>query len=223
MQDLVSGTVNVTWVLRFWPLLAVMFTALSLASAADRHQKPTLRLNKRDLTVLGSTIGSSSRPEIERRLGKTEVFRTSRAEEADDVICYRSAAADDDTVVVFSFGAMGGWIDLTQISIAEAWQLPKYARACRKITLVSRQVEFLRGLKLGSSRENVLRRLGPASKSSDKELFYYVSHECSATNGGGSGTGASSKDSPCEVVDSVTARFKKGSLVYVSLYQFVDK
>jgi hypothetical protein len=157
--------------------------------------------------------------DVEGSLGKAGTFSVGSGDEKDEAVCYRSASNEDDTIVVFYSGALGSWTDVTRISVAKSRALPWSAKRCKPNRLVSRNLEFLRGLKLGSQATDVSRALGPPSRSSKTKLYYYVSHNC------GPELILKKKPRPdCEVVDSVEAKFtSEEGLIYVSFYHFIDQ
>lgn len=112
---------------RFANLLLVV--RVSGAQWVSAQRVPTLKFARLDLTVLGQIIGKSTHAQVEDALGKMEFFKTG-GEGSDAAFCYRSKSRDDDTVVVFCFGALGGWTYLTQISISRSRTLPWPATRC---------------------------------------------------------------------------------------------
>lgn len=198
--------------------------ALAYTLCASAQDQPTLRLDKRDLTVLGATIGVSSQVDVEKKVGKASSFRISQHEGSDEAICYRSVSEGDKTVVAFYFGALGGWTDLTRISISNS-KTPRFPAArCKPSGLISHDLAFLRGLRLGASTTDVMRVLGPPSRSTEGTLSYYVSHNCPPEFLPKKSSGEPDTDAPCEVVDSVEAQFgPEVGLDYISFYHFVDR
>jgi hypothetical protein len=178
--------------------------------------RPSLELDQRDLTVLGVAIGSSTQA-VERQLGEVAPFYVGDSGSREQVVCYCSASKGDDTILAFYFGALGGWTDVTRISVSGSRALHWSGANCKANHLVSRNLESLRGLKLAAAPADVIRALGPASRPSRTKLYYYVSHKC--------GPELKSNPSPdCEVVDSVEARFSgEEGLSYMSFYHFVDQ
>jgi len=205
-------------------LASLVFVVLVFcASGAFGRDKPTLKLDRHDLTVLGVTIGSSTQTDVESSLGKAEVFGVGSGDARENAICYRSPSTEEDTIVVFYFGALGGWTDVTRTSISKSRALPWPSTRCKSNPSVSRTLEFLRELKLGSAAPDVIRALGPPSLSSKNRLYYYTSHHCEPGSGEKAERGEPSRDSPCEAVDSVEAKFdSQGGLIYMSFYHFVD-
>ena len=198
----------------------VFLLAILTAFAQD---VPDLSLGRKDLTVLGLTVGSSTRSQVEGKLGKARSFKFGRGEQADEAVCYRSDSKDDDTVLIVHFGALGGWVDVTEISISTEESLSLHAKTCTPSKSISRDLEFLRGIKLGLSTADVIRVLGHPSRASKNKLSYYVSHPCSP-KGLTAGETTANPSSSCVVVDSVTAKFSlEDRLIYASFYHFVDQ
>lgn len=59
-----------------------------------------------------------------------------------------AASEQDDAVVTFYFGPLGGWTDVTEISISTAKALSWRLASCKRSPLVLRNLTFLRGLML---------------------------------------------------------------------------
>lgn len=202
------------------PLLFLLL--LQCVSGSFAQDAPTLKLNRDDLTVLGVTIGVSNRARVEIKLGKAQSFKAGAREGADDAICYRSALANDDTIVVFHFGALGGWTDVTEISISEGKPAPLRSAKCTPSKDISRDLTFLRGIRLGASSADVREILGPPSHATRGKLSYYVSHDCGSQEP--SVGKHESSDSSCVVVDSAEAKFSSSDeLIYAAFYHFVDR
>lgn len=201
-----------------------IFVVLTCSLCASGQDKASLHLNHADLTVLGITIGTSTQADVNNKLGTAPAFKISQSEGADQVTCYRSKSDGDETVVAFYFGALGGWRDVTRISISNSGVLRFATSRCKSISAVSHDLQFLRGLKLGASPSDVRHVLGSPSRSSKKVLTYYVSHECPPELLPKKAGGAPAADGACEVVDSVEAKFDlQLGLEYASFYRFVDK
>lgn len=200
--------------------LPLFLFVLLMVSEGVAQDTPRLRLNRADLTVLGVTIGVTSRNQVESILGAAAEFRISSREEADDAVCYRSNLKNDDTVVIFYFGALGGWTDVTQISVSQGEPASIRGAHCASSRLFSRDLKFLKGLSLGMSSADVRQILGPPSRTKKGNLSYYVSHDCKS----GKANGGKKNASPCVVVDSVEAGFNaSGKLSYATFYHFIDK
>lgn len=193
-----------------------------LALPVSGQDSATLRLDRHDLTVMGVTIGSSNKLGVQSKLGKTATFTVHHADEREDALCYRSAS--DDTAVVFYFGALGGWTDVTRISISNSKALEFGTAKCRSSARVSHDLPFLRGLRLGASSSDFVKVLGPPTRASENSASYYVSHKCPLALLPRKDSGAPDLDAPCEIVDSVEGTFRpQVGLEYVSFYHFVDK
>lgn len=204
------------YTMRRLPLFLIL---LVIVSDGVAQNAPRLRLNRADLTVLGVTIGVTSRPQVESGLGAAVEFKIG-SEGGDNAVCYRSSLKNDDTVVVSYFGALGGWTDVTQISVSQGEPASIRDAHCAPNRTVSRSLKFLKGLSLGMSSADVRRMLGPPSRAKKSKLSYYVSHSCTS----GKVNGAKEDANPCEVVDSVEAAFTPlDKLTYVAFYHFIDK
>lgn len=203
--------------MRRLPLFLLLFV---FVSNGVTQNAPSLRLSRADLTVLGVTIGVTSRAQVESALGTTAEFKIGSREGADNAVCYRSSLKSDDTVVVFYFGALGGWSDVTQISVSQGEPASIGGAHCAASRVVSHNLKFLKGVSLGMSSADVRQALGPPSRAKKTKLSYYVSHNCTS----GKVNGAKEAANPCEVVDSVDATFTPlDKLTYVAFYHFIDK
>ncbi len=193
---------------------------LVIVSNGVAQNAPTLRLNRADLTVLGVTIGVTSRAQVEAALGTAAEFKIGLGQAADDAVCYRSSLKNDDTVVVFSFGALGGWTDVTQISVSQGEPASIRSAHCAASRKISRNLKFLKGLSLGMSSADVRQALGPPSRAKKSKLSYYVSHHCAS----GKENGRKEDANSCVVVDSVEVMFTPlDKLTHVTFYHFIDE
>ena len=194
---------------------------LCLSNRVAGQKKAEMKLDQQDLSVLGLTIGST-RAQVEAKLG---VARSSNGvrEGSDELVCYRSADKDDRTVLIFHFGALGGWTDVTEISISAGSSLSLNPRSCTPNVGVSRNLRFLRGLTLGVSPAEVVRVFGPPSHAAKNKLSYYVSRPCYSKQQKTEGVKPDSGSS-CVMVDSFKAQFNSESqLVFSSFYHFIDR
>jgi hypothetical protein len=149
----------------FGPALAVVVLSGIPGLAQGR---PSLKLDRSDLTVLGAGIGSNFQV-VESQLGEMTTFYLGDGGNREQVACYRSASQGDDTVLAFYFGALGGWTDVTRISVSKSRALSWSGAKCKSSTLVSRNLEFLRGLKLAATPADVIRVLGSCLTSNQDE------------------------------------------------------
>lgn len=120
----------------------VLFTAVAVPFCLSQE---TLRFNRADLTVLGVTIGESSQEQVLAKLGRAPLFRVGTGEGSDDAVCYRSGAQTDDTVVIFHFGGLGGWTDVTKISISRGKPPSLRGVTCPPNKAVSHELTFFCG------------------------------------------------------------------------------
>src|SRR5438552_8789439 len=200
--------------------LPLFLVLLVIVSGGVARNAPRLRLNRADLTVLGVTIGVTSRAQVESALGTAAEFKIGSREGADNAVCYRSSLKNDDTVVVFYFGALGGWTDVTQISVSQGEPASIRGAHCAPSRTVSRNLKLLKGMSLGMSSADVRQMLCPPSRAKKSKLSYYVAHYFKSRKV----NGAKEDANPCEVVDSVEATFTPlDKLTYVTFYHFIDK
>jgi len=208
-----------------WFIVTLMpSSGLTTSGDGAEGSRSGFRLTRPDLTILGATIGSSEKSDILHQLGPAPVFRASQTQGSDDLVCYRAAQEGDDTVVAFHFGPLGGWIDLTEISISRATELSWSVKKCGHSEQISRNLQFLRGLHLGASPEDVARSLGPGRSLKGNRLKYYGSHHCpQQTAAKPQGNGTRGDADVCEIVDSVEIKFTDGRMSFASFYEFVDR
>jgi hypothetical protein len=203
--------------------LSTMILLVAMMASAQKQKESSLKLDHNDLTVLGITIGSTTKRSVIQNLGDTPTFKTRHN---DDTICYRAEADQDNTVVAFYFGALGGWMNVTEISISTSGAFPWHFAHCRRSPWVSKDLRFLRGLTLGSGMTAVIDALGPPSHSKNNRLSYFTSHDCPrdlVSSEDAAGKKGSLQPS-CEVVDSVEATFTQNEgLNFITFYHYIDQ
>jgi hypothetical protein len=195
------------------PLVILLLFGSSLAVFAA--SQPNLRQNQGDLTVLGMTVGSSSKRDVQAKFGKGTFFRATKGEE-DDVLCYLSP--NQRFALIFYFGALGGWNDVTAIAVSKVPVLPWSPKKCAKANNLPETLQFLRGLSLGSSRADLVRALGPASRRGSNAVHYNVSHSCNVKE---RRKDVAAED--CIEVSWVDAKFSDDVLTFVRFGRFVDQ
>lgn len=150
-----------------WILWATFCTS-SVASAPQgiRHEK----LSNVHLTILGFTIGQHTLEDIQKVLGKAKFL--TRREQAPKRICYVSGEKQNDTIVIFEAGPIGGWEMLTAITIASGKVSFKERSSCTVASQVSTNVSTEGGLKLGLDRAGLEAILGNPSRAHGSTLHY---------------------------------------------------
>jgi hypothetical protein len=116
-------------------------------------------------------IGTSSFADVMAKFGDTETF-TSGVEHAPRLACYRALDDDDDTVLLFEAGPMGGWKRLTGISVTNTtlWNHP---RQCNRSALVNKRLATASGLRLGLPVADLVKFLGEPTIRNDRFFGYY--------------------------------------------------
>ena len=117
-------------------------------------------------------------------------------------------------------------MDVTEISISTSKDLPWRVAHCKRSHLVSRDLQFLRGLTLGSGMTEVIHALGPPSHSKNNRLSYFTSHDCphDLVSSEQAKDKKSSLQPSCEVVDSVETIFTQNEgLNFITFYHYIDQ
>jgi hypothetical protein len=120
--------------------------------------------------------------------------------------------------VVFYFGALGGWNDLTQIAVSKVSALPWSRSRCLKTAKIPELLIFLRDTSLGTSRYALVQQLGLPSRTSPYAIHYYVAHSCTKIENRESHTAED-----CVEVSMVDAKFDEDGLSFIQFGQFVDQ
>jgi len=195
---------------------AIVLLLIVSAFAVNKASKPNLRLTQSDLTVLRVSVGLSSKRDVQARFGSATFFKDSKDEEADDVLCYLSA--NQSLAMVFYFGPLGGWNDVTAIAVSKVKALPWSRSSCLKTTKVPEHLQFFRGVSLEISRDDLAKTLGPASRVTSTAANYNVSHACSSKE---KRKGNAADD--CIEVSWVDATFDHDALSFIKFGQYVDQ
>jgi len=111
-------------------------------------------------TIFGVTVGTASLSDVEKRLGKAAIQRTGRSADRSKSLCYKSALAGDDTVVLFEAGPLGGFQDITAVTIGSSSDFGRIATGCAVSSRVSRSTARIGGLRLGVQIDSVTPHLG---------------------------------------------------------------
>ncbi len=129
-------------------------------------------LEDQHLTVLGVTVGKQTLNDVQRRLGSTVIL--PRREQAPKRICYVSSRDDDGTIVVFEAGAIGGWEEITSVSIFSRKAKFVERPSCAASGIISKDVRTPRGLRLELDRRDLTKMLGaPTAERSNNVLYVY--------------------------------------------------
>lgn len=107
-------------------------------------------LPARNRTVLGLTLGKHSLGDVKARLGNAPVSKTRAAEGRPNTLCYASNKAADNTVVVFEAGPLGGFEELTGITVGPSHAFTASFQDCTKSYMVDRSSAAAGKLRLGA-------------------------------------------------------------------------
>jgi hypothetical protein len=159
----------------FW--IAPLFLFLSWAAVknlfAENVQQssgaPDNLAQKKGLVIFGIVVEKSSFNDIQKVFQTLKEHREGDASTANTWVCYQSS---DGTKISFDSSEMGGgmWIDGIGLSAPTA---PKSYDPCVQSSLVSKRSAFDNGLRLGSSRKEVLTQLGKPDNATTQELIYH--------------------------------------------------
>lgn len=138
----------------------------SVPAEKVRHE----RLPDTYLSLLGLTIGKNSLSDIQRELGSASVRQ--RGEQQPYQVCYRSTSASDGTILIFGAGPLGGWKEITAVSLLSGNEQTADREACVPSTRVSKKLSTEAGLSLLLSQADLKARLGQPSKEENGKLIY---------------------------------------------------
>jgi hypothetical protein len=116
-------------------------------------------LPARNRTIMGLTVGKHSLADVKAKLGNAPVYKARDAEGRPNTICYSSAKRNDNTVVVFEAGPLGGFEELTGITVGSADLFSQPYQGCTKSNKVDRRSVAAGDLKLGVDVERVAHAL----------------------------------------------------------------
>ncbi len=147
---------------KFQHPLCAFVAALAFSVPAPGAQAGQSTINPKNLNVLGFTLGENEVGDLERKLGKAQVSRAP--EHAMTQRCYESKGADH-TVLVFEdwSGTLSGF---------RIYRSAKNDPLCKRTPLIMAEIATASGLKLGLSREKVLRILGKPARTTGNRFVY---------------------------------------------------
>lgn len=99
-------------------------------------------------TLFGLTIGSASIAQVQEKLGAANVVKLGNIDGRPKAVCYRSAS--DDTVVVFEAGPLGGFDQVTGVTVASGTAFAPPLRDCATSAKISRALAAAGTLRLGA-------------------------------------------------------------------------
>lgn len=107
-------------------------------------------LPARNRTVLGLTLGKHSLGDVKAKLGNAPISKARDAEGRPKTLCYVSSRAADNTVVVFEAGPLGGFEELTSITVGPSHAFSASFQDCTKSSAVDRSSAAAGKLRLGA-------------------------------------------------------------------------
>lgn len=107
-------------------------------------------LPARNRTVLGLTLGKHSLHDVKDKFGDAPVFKARDAEGRPNTLCYASDKATDNTVIVFEAGPLGGFEELTGITVGPSHAFGASFQHCTKSSMVDRSSAAAGNLRLGA-------------------------------------------------------------------------
>lgn len=130
--------------------------------------------------MLGLTMGKHTLADVKKHLGEAVVVKMGKTEGRPNSICYRSNKSDDDTVVLFEAGPLGGFEKLTAVTVATVPDIGGAYQDCVRNDKVSRSSAAAGTLKLGGDIEIVRKSLKAAAIGKTKAGLVELPFEISA-------------------------------------------
>lgn len=158
-------------------LFPVAFWCLASCASAGREEGRTestdRAFNVDNARILNLTLRETKLEGARRSLGPATIV-TGRGEGEPRELCYRSAAAGDETVLVLEADAMGGWETITGFRLLRASALadPEKCLASAKLHL---GIATRGGVRLGLSRREVVKLLGEPTSVAPRGFVYAYS------------------------------------------------
>ncbi len=128
-------------------------------------------LSDRHRTVVGVTVGKHSLDGVMNILGRAAVVKLERAEGRPSVVCFRSGDPSDDTVVMFEAGPLGGFKQVTAISVGPSSTFGAIQGSCKASKAISREAANAGGISLGIAVEMVAQSVGSPIANTSAGLF----------------------------------------------------
>jgi hypothetical protein len=177
-------------------------------------------LNDADLTIAGIRLGKDS-SDVPRKFGATTEIERGDAANGRQQLCYRSPK--DETFLIFEWGEEESAAYLFDSN--KSWS---GRDKCSPLKLVNRQIATVRGLRLGSSVEDVTHVLGKPTQQADGAIVY--SFQADKKNSPGqiakflkeykeaNGSEGNPKDYQHQTVTSyIEARFQNSRMTYFAI------
>jgi len=151
-------------------LIAALLSSGAVLFGQPEPNRRELPQAARQLNLLDFTLGKSTLDDVRARLGDSKTRKCSREEEASNEICYVSAGPDR-TKVVFMAGFSGGWTQLDGYKIVSSELHPECYRLCSPGTFATNEIRTPSGLRLGLTRQEVMRVMGKPTHSRRKQDY----------------------------------------------------
>lgn len=154
----------------FQKILSLVLLLLSGGLAAPLANADQA-LSQQHASILDFAIGRNTLWEVQNKLGAVAAFKFKSY--APQRICYRSS--HDTSALVFEAGPSGDWEVLTAfIVVADVATLP-YAKSCAASDAIDAKLQTPGGLKLGLTKAEVEKLLGPPTVGKDGKPGYQFS------------------------------------------------
>jgi len=195
-------------------LLIVVFFFTGIASFGQSSDDRAVRSPAtQHLTLLGFALGKSTLADVEAKLGKSQIRRCSREEEASKEICYLSR--DGKAQAVFQAGFSGGWKELDGFKIISRTLNPNCYSQCAATSLARESFRTQGGLHLGMTRKEVMDLLGePTHSKVNKITFQWHTRQPKSEP-------SSTKDDYWDVQDTINVVFVNSLVVEVKVQHLV--
>ncbi|MBI5191391.1 MAG: hypothetical protein HZA22_12080 [Nitrospirae bacterium] len=169
----------------------------------------------------GIAIGNSTLNDVQKKFGVSQVYKDNTYEESPDALYYISSINDDNTVVIFASGPMGGWETVDNITITTKDMLEESNIKCTPTKLISRNMRTDSGLVLGLNKQQVENIIGvkPTMVVNDTYVFSTsVQKKMTDAEFDKARSGFTSlSDNYYTLWWYIEARFKNDRLVYINI------
>lgn len=173
------------------------------------------QLAARFRTVLGLEVGKHKLGDVLQRFPGAEIFRLDDSDGSSKAICLRSTASNDDTQVVFEAGPLGGFEDLTGVTVAPRAAFPRTYK-CVGSRLVTVASASAKSIKLGADLSELAKALNTRTAYAKSGLVEFPFERQSRFRDPKTGTSTESR-----ILSGVVARVDSNRVRWFSIY-FVE-
>ena len=131
-------------------------------SAGHTAKTPRSDLGVNSRTLMGVTLGESNLAQVQAKMGRTKLWTDGDASRAESKVCYITREPDAIVIVFASNAEMAGPPEnsLTDIRVMKSAAYRQRLN-CLLLSISGNDVATKNGLKIGLSREQLKRMLGP--------------------------------------------------------------